>query len=163
MAFQENTRDFDSIWKETDKNSTLREFQYQKSILWLETASQFLVTTSGGSSDGKVHEVIIKKDSEILKGKREQSRHLALNAKKESSDEESLTFGSKDEEYAIAVRDFKKFFKRRDAEIQSTLSENVQSHQETKTKGRLLEDLVAIAMKNMKKDQRLNVSYGLSI
>ncbi|GKB92683.1 retrovirus-related pol polyprotein from transposon TNT 1-94, partial [Tanacetum coccineum] len=34
-------------------------------------------------------------------------------AKKESSDEECLNFGSKDEEYAMAVRDFKKFFKRR--------------------------------------------------
>ncbi|GJX23457.1 zf-CCHC domain-containing protein, partial [Tanacetum coccineum] len=38
---------------------------------------------------------------------------LALKAKKESSDEECLTFGSEDEEYAMAVRDFKKFFKRR--------------------------------------------------
>ncbi|GJX51511.1 retrovirus-related pol polyprotein from transposon TNT 1-94 [Tanacetum coccineum] len=36
-----------------------------------------------------------------------------LKAKKESSDEECLTSGSKDEEYAMAVRDFKKFFKRR--------------------------------------------------
>ncbi|GKB14194.1 retrovirus-related pol polyprotein from transposon TNT 1-94 [Tanacetum coccineum] len=34
-------------------------------------------------------------------------------AKKESSDEECSTFGSEDEEYAMAVRDFKKFFKRR--------------------------------------------------
>nr|GFB59652.1 zf-CCHC domain-containing protein/DUF4219 domain-containing protein/UBN2 domain-containing protein [Tanacetum cinerariifolium] len=34
-------------------------------------------------------------------------------AKKESSDEECLTFGSEDEEYAMAVREFKKFFKRR--------------------------------------------------
>ncbi|GJR30855.1 retrovirus-related pol polyprotein from transposon TNT 1-94 [Tanacetum coccineum] len=31
----------------------------------------------------------------------------------ESSDEECSTFGSEDEEYAMAVRDFKKFFKRR--------------------------------------------------
>ncbi|GJY27724.1 zf-CCHC domain-containing protein [Tanacetum coccineum] len=61
----------------------------------------------------KVHEVIIKKDSKIVKGKREQSRSLALKAKKESSDEESLTSDSEDEEYAMAVRDFKKFFKRR--------------------------------------------------
>nr|GEX14318.1 retrovirus-related Pol polyprotein from transposon TNT 1-94 [Tanacetum cinerariifolium] len=38
-----------------------------------------------------------------------------LKAKKESSDEECLTSGSKDEEYAMAVRDFKKFFKRRDS------------------------------------------------
>ncbi|GJR26020.1 hypothetical protein Tco_1102252 [Tanacetum coccineum] len=37
-----------------------------------------------------------------------------LKAKKESSDEEYSTSGSEDEEYAMAVRDFKKFFKRRD-------------------------------------------------
>ncbi|GKA09363.1 retrovirus-related pol polyprotein from transposon TNT 1-94 [Tanacetum coccineum] len=34
-----------------------------------------------------------------------------MKAKKESSDEECLTSGSKDEEYAMAVRDIKKFFK----------------------------------------------------
>ncbi|GJW60465.1 hypothetical protein Tco_0109800 [Tanacetum coccineum] len=45
----------------------------------------------------KVYEVIIKKDSEMVKGKREQSRSLALKAKKESSDEESLTSDSEDE------------------------------------------------------------------
>ncbi|GJU32029.1 retrovirus-related pol polyprotein from transposon TNT 1-94 [Tanacetum coccineum] len=36
-----------------------------------------------------------------------------LKAKKESSDEECSTSESEDEEYAMAVRDFKKFFKRR--------------------------------------------------
>ncbi|GJX07070.1 zf-CCHC domain-containing protein [Tanacetum coccineum] len=61
----------------------------------------------------KVYEVIIKKDSEMVKGKREQNRSLALKAKKESSDEDSSTSDSEDEEYAMAVRDFKKFFKRR--------------------------------------------------
>ncbi|GJU49506.1 retrovirus-related pol polyprotein from transposon TNT 1-94 [Tanacetum coccineum] len=61
----------------------------------------------------KVHEMIIKKDSEIVKAKGER-KSLALKAKKESSDEECSTSGSKDEEYAMAVRDFKKFFKRRD-------------------------------------------------
>ncbi|GJV06745.1 zf-CCHC domain-containing protein, partial [Tanacetum coccineum] len=60
----------------------------------------------------KVHEMIIKKDSEIVKAKRER-KSLALKAKKEFSDEECLTSGSKDEEYTMAVRDFKKFFKRR--------------------------------------------------
>ncbi|GJW45901.1 zf-CCHC domain-containing protein [Tanacetum coccineum] len=60
----------------------------------------------------KVHEMIIKKDSEIVKAKGER-RSLALKAKKESSDEECSTSGSEDEEYAMAVRDFKKFFKRR--------------------------------------------------
>ncbi|GJV90059.1 integrase, catalytic region, zinc finger, CCHC-type containing protein [Tanacetum coccineum] len=60
----------------------------------------------------KVHEIIIKKDSEIVKAKGER-RSLDLKAKKESSDEECSTSESKDEEYAMAVRDFKKFFKRR--------------------------------------------------
>ncbi|GKD65151.1 hypothetical protein Tco_1307259, partial [Tanacetum coccineum] len=36
-----------------------------------------------------------------------------VTAKKESSDEECLTSESEDEEYTMAVRDFKKFFKRR--------------------------------------------------
>ncbi|GJX13820.1 retrovirus-related pol polyprotein from transposon TNT 1-94 [Tanacetum coccineum] len=40
-------------------------------------------------------------------------KSLALKAKKESSDEECLTSRSEDEEYAMAVRDFNKFFKRR--------------------------------------------------
>ncbi|GKG11753.1 zf-CCHC domain-containing protein, partial [Tanacetum coccineum] len=56
--------------------------------------------------------MIIKKDSEIVKAKVER-KSLALKAKKESSDEECSAFGSEDEEYAMAVRDFKKFFKRR--------------------------------------------------
>ncbi|GKF55381.1 hypothetical protein Tco_0165721, partial [Tanacetum coccineum] len=60
----------------------------------------------------KVHEMIIKKDSEIAKAKVER-KSFALKAKKESSDEECSTFGSEDKEYAMAVRDFKKFFKRR--------------------------------------------------
>ncbi|GKC25356.1 retrovirus-related pol polyprotein from transposon TNT 1-94 [Tanacetum coccineum] len=61
----------------------------------------------------KVYEMIIKKDSEIVKAKGER-RSLALKAKKVSSDEECSTSGSEDEEYAMAVRDFKKFFKRRE-------------------------------------------------
>ncbi|GJZ97114.1 zf-CCHC domain-containing protein [Tanacetum coccineum] len=61
----------------------------------------------------KVYEVIINKDSEMVKGKREQNRSLALKAKKESSDEDSTTSDSEDEEYAMAVKEFKKFFKRR--------------------------------------------------
>ncbi|GJZ21337.1 hypothetical protein Tco_0558376 [Tanacetum coccineum] len=50
----------------------------------------------------KVYEVIIKKDSEMVKGKREQSRSLGLKAKKESSDKDSSTSEIKDEEYTMA-------------------------------------------------------------
>ncbi|GJZ37806.1 retrovirus-related pol polyprotein from transposon TNT 1-94 [Tanacetum coccineum] len=60
----------------------------------------------------KVYEMIIKKDSEIVKTKFKR-KSLALKAKKESSDEECSTSESEDEEYAMAVRDFKKFYNRR--------------------------------------------------
>nr|GEV03951.1 alpha/beta hydrolases superfamily protein [Tanacetum cinerariifolium] len=56
--------------------------------------------------------MIIKKDFEIVKAKRER-KSIALKAKKESSDEECSTSRGEDEEYAMVVRDFKKFFKRR--------------------------------------------------
>ncbi|GKC96831.1 zf-CCHC domain-containing protein, partial [Tanacetum coccineum] len=81
----------------------------------------------------KVYEVIIKNDSEIVQGKREQNRSLALKAKKESSDEDSLTYDSKDEEYAMVVRDFKKFFKRRGRFVR-------QPHDERKSSQRSKDD-----------------------
>ncbi|GJR84466.1 retrovirus-related pol polyprotein from transposon TNT 1-94, partial [Tanacetum coccineum] len=115
----------------------------------------------------KVYEIIIKKDSEIVKAKVEM-KSLALKAKKESSDEECSTSGSEDEEYAMAVRDFKKFFKRRgsalDAEIQIILLENVQNHQETRTKEHLLEVLGAIAMKKMmKRSKTRHICLGVDL
>ncbi|GJV65966.1 zf-CCHC domain-containing protein [Tanacetum coccineum] len=51
-------------------------------------------------------------NTETVKIKREQSRSIALKARKESSDDDSSTSDSEDEEYAMAVRNFKKFFKR---------------------------------------------------
>ncbi|GJX77266.1 hypothetical protein Tco_0324077 [Tanacetum coccineum] len=81
----------------------------------------------------KVYEVIIKKDSEMVKGKREENRSLALKAKKESSDDDSLTSDSEDEEYAMAVRDFKKFFKRRGRFVR-------QPHDEKKSSQRSKDD-----------------------
>ncbi|GJX46882.1 hypothetical protein Tco_0583020 [Tanacetum coccineum] len=62
----------------------------------------------------KVHKMIIKKDSKIVK-KKVEKKSFALKAKKESSDEECSTSGSEDEVYAMAVKDIKKVFKRRDA------------------------------------------------
>ncbi|GKA38922.1 alpha/beta hydrolases superfamily protein [Tanacetum coccineum] len=57
--------------------------------------------------------VIKKYLSKTVKGKKEQSRSLALKVKKEVSDEDSSSSDSEDEEYAMAVKEFKKFFKRR--------------------------------------------------
>ncbi|GJZ56271.1 zf-CCHC domain-containing protein [Tanacetum coccineum] len=61
----------------------------------------------------KVYKEVIKKDFKTVKGKKEQSRSLALKVKKEVSDEDSSSSDSEDEEYAMAVKEFKKFFKRR--------------------------------------------------
>nr|GEW78913.1 UBN2 domain-containing protein [Tanacetum cinerariifolium] len=60
-----------------------------------------------------VYEEVIKKDFKTAKSKREQSRSIALKARKESSDDDSSTSDSEDEEYTMTARDFKKFFKRR--------------------------------------------------
>nr|GEU68595.1 retrovirus-related Pol polyprotein from transposon TNT 1-94 [Tanacetum cinerariifolium] len=58
----------------------------------------------------KVHKMIMRKDSEIVKAKVER-KSIVLKAKKEYSDEECSTSGSEDKKYAMAIRDFKKFFK----------------------------------------------------
>ncbi|GKC37627.1 hypothetical protein Tco_1050011 [Tanacetum coccineum] len=50
----------------------------------------------------------------VITNAKGERKYLALKAKKESSDEECLTSISEDEEYVMAVRDFKKFFKRRE-------------------------------------------------
>ncbi|GJY19312.1 UBN2 domain-containing protein [Tanacetum coccineum] len=60
----------------------------------------------------KVYEVVLKKDSEASKIKKEKYKSLALKARKVSSDEEESCSGS-DKEYAMAIRDFKKFFRRK--------------------------------------------------
>nr|GEX98849.1 integrase, catalytic region, zinc finger, CCHC-type, peptidase aspartic, catalytic [Tanacetum cinerariifolium] len=64
-------------------------------------------------SNLKVHEVVMEKDSEIYNGKKERVKSIALKSKKESSDDETQTFRSDDEEYAMVVKNFKKFFRRK--------------------------------------------------
>ncbi|GJW11610.1 zf-CCHC domain-containing protein [Tanacetum coccineum] len=61
----------------------------------------------------KVYEVVLENDSEISKVKKEKYKSLALKARKVSSDEEISCSESDDEEYVMAVRDFKKLFRRR--------------------------------------------------
>nr|GEV05232.1 transposase, Ptta/En/Spm, transposase, Tnp1/En/Spm-like protein [Tanacetum cinerariifolium] len=128
--------------------------------------------------------MIIKNDYKIVKAKGER-RSLALKDKNKSSDEECSTFGSEDEEYAMAVRDFKKFFKRRErfmrqpqndkkafqrsrdekngkgdrkclnAAILIILLENVQNHRETITKEHSSKVLGVIAVKKMMRRSKM--------
>ncbi|GJS45522.1 hypothetical protein Tco_0595643 [Tanacetum coccineum] len=55
----------------------------------------------------------MEKDFQICKGKKERVKSIALKSKKEYSDDETSRFGSDDEEYAMAIRNFKKFFRRK--------------------------------------------------
>ncbi|GKC53117.1 hypothetical protein Tco_1075862, partial [Tanacetum coccineum] len=60
----------------------------------------------------KVYKVMLEKNSEAFKIKKEKYKSLTLKAMKVSSDEEESCSCS-DEEYVMAVRDFKKLFRRR--------------------------------------------------
>ncbi|GJR22024.1 hypothetical protein Tco_0970551 [Tanacetum coccineum] len=98
----------------------------------------------------EVHEEIIKKDSETVKSKREQNRSIALKARKESSDENSSSSDSEDEEYAMAVRNFKKFFKRErgsfydNTRLKKAIPTNIRMTKMAKTKGNVLNAVIQI-------------------
>ncbi|GKB33539.1 hypothetical protein Tco_0872940, partial [Tanacetum coccineum] len=59
----------------------------------------------------QVYEVVLEKDSDASKNKKEKYKSLALKSKKVSSDEEVSSSDNEDEEYAMLVMDFKKFFR----------------------------------------------------
>ncbi|GJR75533.1 zf-CCHC domain-containing protein [Tanacetum coccineum] len=84
----------------------------------------------------KVHEVVMEKDSEIYRGKKERVKSIALKAKKESSDDETSTSESDDEEYAMAVRNFKKFFRRKGKFVRQPREEKKSFRQRDEKKGK---------------------------
>ncbi|GJY63912.1 hypothetical protein Tco_0465372 [Tanacetum coccineum] len=61
-----------------------------------------------------VYEVVLEKDLESAKNKKAKYKSLALKARQVLSDEDVSSSDSNDEEYAMAVRNFKKFFKRQE-------------------------------------------------
>ncbi|GJX51162.1 zf-CCHC domain-containing protein [Tanacetum coccineum] len=84
----------------------------------------------------KVHEVVMEKDSEIYRGKKERVKSIALKAKKEASDGENSTSKSDDEEYAMAVRNFKKFFRRKGKFVTQPREEKKSFRQRDEKKGK---------------------------
>nr|GEV12619.1 zf-CCHC domain-containing protein/UBN2 domain-containing protein [Tanacetum cinerariifolium] len=83
----------------------------------------------------KVHEVLMEKDSEIYRGKKERVKSIALKVKKESSDNETLTFGSDEEEYSMALRNFTKFFRRKGKFVRQPREEKKSFQQRGEKKG----------------------------
>ncbi|GJX93982.1 retrovirus-related pol polyprotein from transposon TNT 1-94, partial [Tanacetum coccineum] len=90
----------------------------------------------------KVHEVVMEKDSKIYRGKKERVKSIALKAKKESSDDETLTSGSDDEEYAMAVRNFKTFFRRKGNLLGNQEKKRSHSDKEMRRKERVTENVL---------------------
>ncbi|GJQ93413.1 hypothetical protein Tco_0004552 [Tanacetum coccineum] len=66
----------------------------------------------------------------------ERIKSIALKAKKESSDDETSTFGNDDEEYAIAVRNVKKFFRRKGKFVRKPREERKSFRQRDEKKGK---------------------------
>ncbi|GJX90124.1 hypothetical protein Tco_0343450 [Tanacetum coccineum] len=75
-------------------------------------------------------------DSEESKNKKEKYKSLTLKAKKVSSDKEASCSDMEDEEYAMAVRDFKKFFRRRGKFVRQSHEDRPSRKQRKKRKGR---------------------------
>ncbi|GJU54243.1 retrovirus-related pol polyprotein from transposon TNT 1-94 [Tanacetum coccineum] len=84
----------------------------------------------------KVHEVVMEKDFEIYRGKKERVKSIALKAKKESNDDETSTSGSDNKEYAMAVRNFKKFFRRKGKFVRQPREEKKSIRQRDEKKGK---------------------------
>ncbi|GJS54784.1 hypothetical protein Tco_0628146 [Tanacetum coccineum] len=80
----------------------------------------------------------MEKDSEIYKGKKERIKSIALKAKKESSDDETSTSESDDEEYAMTVRNFKKFFRRKGKFVRQPKEEKKSFRQRDEGKGKTI-------------------------
>ncbi|GJU91532.1 zf-CCHC domain-containing protein [Tanacetum coccineum] len=84
----------------------------------------------------KVHEVVMEKDSKIYRGKKKRIKSIALKTKKESSDDETSTSGNDDKEYVIAVRNFKKFFRRKGKLVRQPREEKKSFRQRDEKKGK---------------------------
>nr|GEX57970.1 alpha/beta hydrolases superfamily protein [Tanacetum cinerariifolium] len=78
----------------------------------------------------------MENDSQIHRGKKERIKSIALKAKKESSDDETSTSGSDDEEYAMSVRNFKKFFRGKVKFVRQPREENKSFRQRDEKKGK---------------------------
>ncbi|GJR64033.1 zf-CCHC domain-containing protein [Tanacetum coccineum] len=78
----------------------------------------------------------MEKDSEIYRGKKERVKSIALKAKKESSNNETSISGSDDEEYAMVVRNFKKFFRKKGKFVRQPREEKKSFRQRDGKKGK---------------------------
>nr|GEU30288.1 zf-CCHC domain-containing protein/UBN2 domain-containing protein [Tanacetum cinerariifolium] len=110
-------------WRE--KVTTIKEWKYLSSLALDELIGNL-----------KVHEVVMEKDFEIYKGKKERAKSIVLKAKKEYSDDETSTSGSDDEKYAMTVRNFKKLFRTKGKFVRQPREKNKLFRQRDEKKGK---------------------------
>ncbi|GJR48228.1 hypothetical protein Tco_1316331 [Tanacetum coccineum] len=103
--------DLKTLWKLVKaKNGSTRPEEGYERVLWGDLKTMF---------DPHVEDQVWRNQQDYrgrivgIKRLLDDLEVSAAKAKKESSDEDSSTFDSEDEEYAMAVKEFKKFFKRR--------------------------------------------------
>ncbi|GKC45614.1 hypothetical protein Tco_1063336 [Tanacetum coccineum] len=94
----------------------------------------------------KVYEVVMEKDYEIYKGKKERIKSIALKAKKESGDDETLTSKSDDEEYDMAVRNFKNLLEERVNLFGNQEKKRSHSNKEIRRKERVAENVLDVVI-----------------
>ncbi|GJS68517.1 zf-CCHC domain-containing protein [Tanacetum coccineum] len=82
--------------------------------------------------------MVMEKDSEIYRGKKKRVKSIALKSKKESRDDETLTSRSDDEEYAMAIRNFKKFFRRLGKSVRQPREEKKSFRKRDEKKGKIV-------------------------
>ncbi|GJS52278.1 zf-CCHC domain-containing protein [Tanacetum coccineum] len=84
----------------------------------------------------KENEVVMEKDSKIYRAKKERVKSISLKAKKESTDDETLTSESDDEEYAMDVKNFTKFFRIKGRFVRQPREEKKSFQQRDEKKGK---------------------------
>nr|GEX02494.1 zf-CCHC domain-containing protein/UBN2 domain-containing protein [Tanacetum cinerariifolium] len=84
----------------------------------------------------KVHEVVMEKDFVIYKRKKERVKSISLKVKNESIDDETLISESDDEEYVMAVRNFKKFLRRKSRFVRQPREKKKSFRQRDNKKGK---------------------------
>nr|GEW04238.1 phospholipase-like protein [Tanacetum cinerariifolium] len=103
VPFEEQS---DDLKKKLAKNNEAKMREKVTSIEESKDLSSLALDELNGNL--KVHEFAMEKDFEICRGKKKRVKSIALKAKKESSDDETSTSESDDEEYVMAVRNFKR-------------------------------------------------------
>ncbi|GJS01502.1 hypothetical protein Tco_0318010 [Tanacetum coccineum] len=149
-----NTRDGSSLWwicnsQVKDNKIGLLVQQYEQFSIFEEESidsgfARFntIITSLKALDEGFSSKNYVRKFLRALHpkwrviGKKERIKSIDLKAKKESSDDETLTSGSDDKEYAMAVRNFKKFFRRKGKFVRQPREERKSFRQRDEKKGK---------------------------